>query len=258
MSSTIHRDTAFLNRFRSLWARKRRVELGQVAVTTLLLALLGLGGLAVADYALELDRSTRVIALGAMLGAVVVFAGNSLWRTMRRWSQPTAAAEIEAAFPQLGQSVRTTVQFGAMQVEQVRSEGVATTLVTALAEQTHQRALPLTIDEVKIDLTPPSYTGQPTSTSLDVNLSVLQGTVAKFSFQFDKPVKSAAIVFAPRKQSRDDDDKNEAEVVPLAISPVSGTALAAGVSRGESTSRQSTKPVASSLLKNVTWTPSSE
>ncbi len=380
MSTIINRDTAFLNRFRSVWARKRRVELGQVAVGSLLLALLGLGGLAIADYSLELDRSVRVVALGAMLGAVALFAINLLWRTVRRWSQPTTAAEIEAAFPQLGQSVRTTVQFGAMQVEQVRSEGVASTLVTALAEQTHQRALPLTIEdvvpvkklgliacglaaafvvvagassvdwewrnatsravlsdipyrqlevlpgdqtvdegngltidvaligrtnrdvtlftrpagdveaewterkleeqgseeskttaattvgasvrpqvafvakldrltkpvqyrvtagelespvyqvsirrplrieEVKIDLTPPSYTGQPTSTSLDANLSVLQGTVAKFVIQFDKPVKSASLVLAPRKQPRDDEDKNEPEVVPLNVGHVS-------------------------------------
>ncbi len=385
MSTTMNRETAFLNRFRSVWARKRRVELGQVAVATLLLALIGLGALAIADYSWELDRSVRVVALVATFTAVALFAINSFWRTVRRWSQPTTAAEIEAAFPQLGQSVRTTVQFGAMQVEQVRSEGVATTLVTALAEQTHQLALPLTIedvvpvkklaliacglgaafvllagassvdwewrnatqravlteqpyrqlkvlpgdetvlegngmqinvaligrtnrevtlwtrpagdaeaewterkleeaevrtaevrgqsgsedtqsaaltsaalssrphvafvakldrltkpveyrvtagelespvyqvsirrplriDEVKIDLTPPSYTGQPTSTSLDANLSVLQGTVAKFSIQFDKPVKSASLVFAPRRQPRDDDDKNEPEVVPL-------------------------------------------
>jgi hypothetical protein len=74
---------------------------------------------------------------------------------------------------------------------------------------------PLRIDESKIDLTPPSYTGQPTSTSLDLNLSVLQGTVAKFEIRFDKPVKSASLVLAPRKQPRDDDDKNEPEVVPL-------------------------------------------
>ena len=388
MSMTMNRETAFLNRFRSLWARKRRVELGQVAVTTLLLALLGLGLLAIADYSFELDRLSRVVALGVTLGAVVLFTGSSLWRTMRRWSQPTTAAEIEAAFPQLGQSVRTTVQFGTMQVEQMQTEGVATTLVLALAEQTHQQALPLTIedvvplkrlgliagglavafvvvagassvdwewrnatsravlndvpyrhlevrpgnrtldegagvsidvaligrtnravvlftrpagdddaewterkleetaevshqsikgdgfsaspncvvvpptalgsrsralfvahldrltkpleyrvtagelasatyridirrplriDEVKVDLTPPSYTGQPTSTSLDANLSVLEGTVAKFVITFDKPVKSASIVFAPRKQARDDEDKNEPVVVPLEV-----------------------------------------
>ncbi len=415
MSSTINRNTAFLDRFRSLWVRKRRVELGQVAVTTLLLALLGLGVLAVADYSLELDRTSRGVALGVMLVAVVLYAGNSLWRTMRRWSQPTTAAEIEAAFPQLGQLVRTTVQFGAMQVEQVRSEGVATTLVTALAEQTHQRALPLTIedvvpmkrlvwiacglaaatvvlagassvdwewrnatsravlsdipyrqlevrpgdqtvdegagltidvaligrtnrdvtlftrpagepkaewtereleeagsgvggqgsgetrtrasttgssssrpqavfvakldrltkpaeyrvtagelaspvyridirrplriDDVKVELTPPSYTGQPTSTSREANLSVLQGTVAKFSIQFDKPVKSAALVFAPRKQPRDDEDKNEAEVVPLELGRRQGSGV-----RGRELEQQSSGHTGTTALKSEALT----
>ena len=405
MTNTSNRENAFLNRFRSVWARKRRVELGQVAVNSLLLALIGLGGLVIADYALELDRTVRVIGLGTMCGAVVLFAINALWQTVRCWSQPTTAAEIEAAFPQLGQSVRTTVQFGAMRVEEVQSEGIATKLVMALAEQTHQRALPLTIedivpskrlimiacglaagavllagassmdwqwsnatqrvilneqpyrqlaiqpgdqtvdegaglqihisligrtnrevtlftrpvddvdaewterkleeqgpgdksqatasqsgrfteaptsaapisdalisrphvdfvarldrltkpvqyrvtagelvspvyqvsirrplriDEVKIELTPPSYTGQPTSTSLDLNLSVLQGTVAKFAIQFDKPVKSASLVFAPRKQPRDDEDRNEAEIVPLI--PASLTSVAVELTLSE-------------------------
>ncbi len=373
MNNTTTREAAFLNRFHLVWSRKRRTQLGQVAASSLLLAVVGWGIIAAADYAWELDRTARAIALGTMVLAVLAFAVNSLWRTMRRWNQPTTAAEIEAAFPELGQSVRTTVQFGAMQVEQVESEGIATTLVAALAEQTHQRALPLTIEdvvpskklwwitcglaagvvllagaatvdwqwrnatkravlqeqayrqlevlpghqtvdegggtridvaligrtnrevvlftraagqadaewterkleeglgesnatasasevasprprlgfvakldrltkpveyrvtagelasptyridirrplrieEVKVDLTPPSYTGQPTSASLDANLSVLQGTVANFAITFDKPVKSAALVIAPRKQPRDDEDKNEPEVVPL-------------------------------------------
>src|SRR5262245_7656885 len=124
MFNTPDRDAAFLNRFRSLWSRKRRVELAQVAVSSLLLAVIGLGIIALADYSVELDRWARMIALSAMFVAVTLFATNSLWRTMRRWNQPTTAAEIETAFPELGQSVRTTVQFGAMQVEQVQSEGV--------------------------------------------------------------------------------------------------------------------------------------
>ena len=429
MGTIMNRETAFLNRFRSVWARKRRVELGQVAVTTLLLMLLGLGLLAIADYSFELDRTARAVSLAVMLGAVVVFAGSSLWRTVRRWSQPTTAAEIEAAFPQLGQSVRTTVQFSTMQAEQVQSEGVATTLVTALAEQTHQRALPLTIedvvpvkrlgliacglaaafvvvagaasvdwewrnatsravlsdvpyrqlevrpgdhtvdegagstidvaligrtnrdvalftrpagdadaewterkleeeksevraaeardqkeqsatvaqtsasmttysltstalssrpraafvakldrltkpveyrvtagelasatyrigirrplriDEVKVDLTPPSYTGQPTSTSLDANLSVLEGTVAKFVITFDKPVKSASIVFAPRKQPRDDEEKNEAVVVLLDV----GRALLPVEQSGHSeTTGKSARPTVASIELTLT------
>ncbi|HEY4259666.1 MAG TPA: hypothetical protein VGM98_05895, partial [Schlesneria sp.] len=146
--STINRESAFLNRFRSVWARKRRVELGQVGVNLLLLALLGLGLLAFADYRLELNLSARLAALAALTGMVCLFAAGSLWRRLQHWSQPTTAAEIEAAFPQLGQSVRTTVQFGTMNVEQVQSEGVATSLVTALAEQTRQQALPVPIEDV--------------------------------------------------------------------------------------------------------------
>lgn len=390
---TINHESAFLNRFRSVWARKRRVELGQVSVTLVLLGLLGLGLLAFADYRLELTLSARLAALVALTGAVMLFAAGLLWRSVRHWSQPTTAAEIEAAFPQLGQSVRTTVQFGTMNLEQVKSEGVATSLVKALAEQTRQQALPvpiedvvpvkrlawigivliaiaaafagtlaidwewrnaasraflgndpyrqlevlpgdqtvseggettidialigrtnrevllftrpageagadwtertlqkkdpedgsknsahqgggstdrasalaltsgslstaswpraefvarldrltkpveyrvtagplasviyridirrpLRIDEIKVDLTPPTYTGQPTSTSLDANLSVLEGTRAKFVIQFDKPVKSASLVFAPRRQPVDDEDKNEPEVRPLTL-----------------------------------------
>ncbi len=413
--STINRESAFLNRFRSVWARKRRVEVGQVGVTLLLVALLCLGLLAFADYRLELAFSARLAALVALTGMVLLFAAGSLWRRARHWSQPTTAAEIEAAFPQLGQSVRTTVQFGTMNVEQVKSEGVATTLVTALAEQTRQQALPvpiedvvpvkrlawigvaliaiaaafagalavdwewrnaasraflgndpyrqlevlpgnqtvsegddttidialigrtnrevllftrpaeqveadwterklekrdpedrspnsarqrgrspdpvaalaltseslssaswpraefvakldrltkpleyrvtagplasaiyridirrpLRIDEIKVDLTPPTYTGQPTSTSLDANLSVLEGTQAKFVIQFDKPVKSASLVFAPRRRPVDDEDKNEPEVRPLTLersqlSNRSADAQSRGDSRGSS------------------------
>ena len=360
---------AFLNRFQSVYSRKRRTQLGQVAVSTVLLALVGLGSIAAADYVWELDRSARAVVLSAAIVGVLAFAVNSLWRASRSWGRPKTAAEIEQAFPELGQSVRTTVQFGVMPVEQYQSEGVATTLVAALAEQTHQRALPLTIedvipakrlwmlasgvavgvlllagaatvdwewqnatqravlaessyrslevspgnqtvdegagsqidvsligrtnrevvlwtrsaeqadaewtertleeqsggssealtsssrpravfvakfdrlmkgieyrvtagelaspvyridirrplrmDEIKIELIPPSYTGQAASVSLDPNLSVLQGTVAQFEITFDKPVKSAAIVLAPRKKPRDDEDKNEPEVVPL-------------------------------------------
>jgi hypothetical protein len=391
--STINRESAFLNRFRSVWARKRRVELGQVGATLLLLVLLSLGLLAFADYRLELALSARLAALVGLTVTVFLFAAGSLWRSVKHWSQPTTAAEIEAAFPQLGQSVRTTVQFGTMKSEQVKSEGVATTLVTALAEQIRQQALPLPIedvvpvrrlawigaavlaiaaafaaalavdwewrtaasraflsndpyrqlevlpgnhtvnesgettidialigrtnrevllftrpaeeveadwterkllqrdqedrspnsarqrvrstesatalaltseslpssswpraefvakldrltkpleyrvtagplasvvyridirrplriDEIKVDLTPPMYTGQPTSTSLDANLSVLEGTRAKFLIQFDKPVKSASLVFAPRRQPVDDEDKNEPGVRPLTL-----------------------------------------
>ncbi len=423
-------DTAFLHRFQLVWARKRRTQLGQVAVSSLLLAVVGLGAIAGVDYWWELDRSARTVLLVAASVGVLAFAVNSLWRTVRTWGRPTTAAEIEAAFPELGQSVRTTVQFGAMQVEQVQSEGVRSTLVAALAEQTHQRALPLTIEdvipakrlwmlaagvggaalllagaafvnwewqnatkravlaetpyrslevqpgnqlvdegngtqievalvgrtnrevllwtrgveqvdaewterrleqregeapaeprlseplgsaephgsagaspsrsmpsrprvsfaakfdrltkaieyrvtagelsspvyridirrplrmeEIKIEQTPPSYTGQPASVSLDANLSVLQGTVAKFDITFDKPVKSAAIVLAPRRKPLDEEDKNEPEVVPLRSHHAPrDEPNGDNASTNTNGSQQSTPPDVRLVTRNVTAT----
>ena len=375
-------NDAFFNRFRSLWIRKQRVQLGQLGATVLLLAVVGLGIIAAIDYSFELDRRARSIALGAVAAAISLYALISIWRTTRQWSQPTTAAEIETAFPQLGQSVRTTVQFSTMDVEQVRSDGVATSLVAALAQRTHQQALPLTIEDIvplkklaliaggfvagfvllatasgvdwqwrtatqrtflnetpyrqldvrpgdqiveeggglqiQVSLTgrtnrevvlftreadetgtdwtqrtldpsdagssraaeslaaetsppaahaslsqalfaakldkltkpieyrvtagdlaspvykigirhplrlahaaveqvPPSYICQPTSTTFDLNLSALKGTVAKFAIEFDKPVKSASLVFSPLKQSRDDENRQTPEATPEAI-----------------------------------------
>lgn len=361
-------NNTFLQRFQSVWARQQRVQFGRVVANTLVLALIGLAFLAIADYRWEWPRPVRTAAL--MVAGVMV-AGLGLRSLLRMWQaspQPHTAADIEAAFPELGQSVRTAVQYGRMPEAQVQHEGVATTLVTALVEDTHRRALPLTIedivpsrrlwlaasvlvaglavwglawatdwewrlaterltlaespyrrlevqpgdmlvdegrgaqiaialigrtnrdvllftrptepadaewtertleplkpessasvdssrpqlqfaaqldrltkpleyrvtagelaspvhridirrplriDEVRVDLTPPAYTGQSTSTVLDANLAVLQGTEARYAVRFDKPVKSAELILAPRKVPLDEDDPNLPESLPL-------------------------------------------
>lgn len=379
-------NAPFLNRFQLLWRRKRRVQLGQVLASSLLLALVGVGALVALDYRWELEQTVRSALLGGLLLSVVLFSIRSLWRTVSHWSQPNTAAEIEAAFPQLGQSVRTTVQFGTMRADETASEGVAPTLVTALANETHRRALPLTLEDVlptqrlaflvasviavgalliaatslnwewsyaaqraflheqpyrelivapgnhtvaegdglrveidlvgradrdvvlftrvagsetewlerkveldtavdqsnveaakatvanrsapkalwydkrqrvrfvetlarltkdmeyrvtagelqsptyhvsirrplrmeniQIELTPPEYTGQVASTVDDANVSALQGTSARFVIKFDKPVKAASLVLAPKLQPRDEDDANEPVVIPLKL-----------------------------------------
>ena len=139
MSDTSVHDAAFLIRFRSVWNRRWRAQLGQVLAGAALLAVVGFGCFAAADYVWELDRSSRMTLLVVSIAGLVMFTGYALWRTLRQSSRPTTAAEIEKAFPILGQSVRTTVEFGAMPSEQYQSEGVARTLVAALTEQTHQR-----------------------------------------------------------------------------------------------------------------------
>lgn len=396
-------SASFLDRFDATWARKRRVQFGHVVALTMLLGTAGFGLLALADYVFELEYVVRACGLAVLGCGMVFFGAKSFWMTVQRWSRPMTAAEIEQAFPELGQSIRTTVQFTELQEDEVRSQGVVTNLVSALAEQTEVRTQPLGLDvivpakrlwllttsviaallvfavaagmnwewrtasnrvilaerpyrslmvepgdvlidegagtrirvalvgrtnrdvvlftrpagqrdaewtartleplereenpprgespssgatpanaetsasgdrgadsgrvpnfdpplnipraefvaafdrlmkpldyrvnagdlesqifridirhplklhEVKVELTPPAYTGQSASTSLDPNLSVLQGTVARFFVTFDKQVASASLVLAPRKQARDDGEPNEPEAWPLSF-----------------------------------------
>ena len=141
-------STKFANRFNIVRARNRRVRLCLVLVQTLLIAILGLALLALADFWLELSQLTRVIGVGVVGCLVVVVGGRMLLDVRRQSEQPKTAADIEEQFPELGQSVRTTMQFVQMGSENARSEGVSQSLVMALAERTHQQALPLELASI--------------------------------------------------------------------------------------------------------------
>jgi len=362
---------SFLKRFHTVWARKQRVELGRVGIGVLVWGIVGLALVALADFVFELPRPARVGGLGLVAAGMMTVGVRSLQAFLRRRAQPMTAAEIEAAFPQLGQAVRTSVQYGNLPPGHAASAGVAGTLVEALVDATHQRALPLTIedvvpsrrlwlaagaftagvavwaaawglnwewrlatervllneqpyrrldvqpgavtvdegagteiavalvgrtnrivtlstrpaddpdaawtertldpqpaesetahatadqprmqfalkldrltkpleyraaagelasdiyridirrpvriDEIRVELTPPAYTGQPTATVQDANLSVLEGTVARFAIRFDKAVGSAALILAPRSRLSDDDAPEEPEHRPLVL-----------------------------------------
>jgi hypothetical protein len=69
-------------------------------------------------------------------------------QSVRRWRRTATAAAIEQVFPQLGQRIRTTVQFGPLSSDQLGEAGVATNLVTALEDDTVRRAQPLPLDAV--------------------------------------------------------------------------------------------------------------
>ena len=138
----------FLNRFDRIWSQARRVQLVQALCWGLLFALAGLGLLAAVDYAVELSHLLRLIGLSivgiAAVGLIVALVVASL----RRWRRTATAATIEEVFPQLGQRIRTTVQFGEMSSDEIQHEGVATTLVTALEDDTIKLAQPLPLDAV--------------------------------------------------------------------------------------------------------------
>src|SRR5207249_1197419 len=69
-------------------------------------------------------------------------------RSFRRWQREATAAVIERTFPQVGQRIRTTVQYSALSAGELACEGVAGTLVGALDRDTSRLAEPLPLDAV--------------------------------------------------------------------------------------------------------------
>jgi hypothetical protein len=138
----------FLERFNNLFGRLRRVRIG----TALCLAAVGLlvstALLAALDYRWELSSGIRRSLLGLMVGVVAILLIRYVWMTLRSWSRPTTAAELEDRFPELGQRVRTTLQYGPAPIEAIQASGVAPALVRALAADTDERTQPLELDIV--------------------------------------------------------------------------------------------------------------
>ena len=145
--SSAHQST-FVSRFDRIWAQARRVQLSQALCWGVLTALAGIAFLAALDYWWELPRLARIAALVATGIAAVSVAVVLSIQSVRRWQRQATAAAIEQVFPQLGQRIRTTVQYGELSTGQIESEGVATTLVGALEADTVKRAQPLPLDAI--------------------------------------------------------------------------------------------------------------
>ncbi len=141
-------QSAFVSRFDRIWAQARRVQLSQALCWGVLTALAGVALLAAVDYWWELPRLVRIAALVATAAASVTVAIMLSVQSVRRWQRQATAAAIEQVFPQLGQRIRTTVQYGELSKGQIEGEGVATTLVGALEADTVKRAQPLPLDAV--------------------------------------------------------------------------------------------------------------
>lgn len=138
----------FLKEFRQVARGVRRsrivITLGLAAV----LAACGLGLFAAADTLLVLPREVRQGLL--VLGGV----GLLLWFIARRRDQRWTAVErgtvtdIETAFPELGQRVRTAVQFGSLKGEAVSRLGVAPSLLDAMRSELDRQSSPLDLARV--------------------------------------------------------------------------------------------------------------
>ena len=127
--STVEARSNFVRRFDRIWGQARRVQLSQALCWGLLTALAGVALLAAADYWLELSRPLRLSAVAAIGTASLAVAMLLGFRSVRRWQRNATAAAIERVFPQLGQRIRTTVQFGELSTGQIEESGVATSTV---------------------------------------------------------------------------------------------------------------------------------
>src|SRR5262245_61095358 len=126
----------FVERFDRIWLQARRVQLSQAVCWGVLTALAGIALLAALDYWLELSRPLRRGAIGAIAIGAVAVAAALVVASIRRWKRNATAATIEHVFPQLGQRIRTTVQYGELAPDQIQASGVAGTLVEALETDT--------------------------------------------------------------------------------------------------------------------------
>src|SRR5262249_60351036 len=84
----------------------------------------------------------------AVLGSYFALTVYRIDDSGRFPTRPRTAYELEEPFPELGQSVRTAVQFGGRSDEAIASDGVRTTLVTALEERIDVETTPLPIEAV--------------------------------------------------------------------------------------------------------------
>ena len=139
---------AFVRRFDELRWSIRRAELWHGVFWVLLVAAGGLAALAAADYLLELAWPVRAAGLGGLACVAAWVALRMVFSPWQWWSRPRTAVEIEQRFPQLGQRVRTVIEFSGRAHGEVTAEGVAPALVAALEDDTHLQAQPLDLGAV--------------------------------------------------------------------------------------------------------------
>lgn len=124
------------------------MRLGRVLALGAILAAGAFALLCAADYWLEWPRVARMAGLATLGAGVLAWLGSGVRRHALGLTKPRTAADIERAFPELGQSVRTTVQYATVDAEEIEARGVRGALVGALRDETHARSRSLNFDEI--------------------------------------------------------------------------------------------------------------
>jgi hypothetical protein len=149
VSLTSYENTeTFLDQFEHIRTSLRRSQLLLGLAWTALVAGACLLALAAADFRLELPWAARIGGLSVAFAAVVLTFSWQVLAPARWWSQPRTAAEIEHRFPQLGQRIRTLVQYGVLTDAAIDDAGVTPALVDALSDQIEEQVQPLDLSRV--------------------------------------------------------------------------------------------------------------
>lgn len=141
-------EPRFLRRFERIWSSLRRHQALLGLATTVLAAAAGLGLLAWADHRFEMPRAARALGLATASAATLAVLWRLVVAPLRWWTRPRTAVEIEGRFPQLGQRIRTVVQYAGLGDEAIDSQGVAPGLVGALNEETEAKVGPLPLQAI--------------------------------------------------------------------------------------------------------------
>jgi hypothetical protein len=141
-------ELKFLARFEHVCKSLRRYQLRQGLSWTLLAAALGLAVLTAIDFRWELLWSWRVAGLIACAALTLAVLAVRVIAPLRWWTKPRTAVEIETKFPQLGQRIRTVVQYAPLSEELIALEGATPSLVDALEQDTEIQVQPLPLDQI--------------------------------------------------------------------------------------------------------------
>ncbi len=135
------RAAGLIERLESTRAKMRSFHRVRSLLRTAVVGLAMAGLLAAIDWIWVLRVPTRgfgLLLLAAVIGALL---GYGLIAASRRFGRRDAAAEVETAYPQLGQRVRTTLDYADPDENTMPA---APGLVQALANDTDQRTRPST------------------------------------------------------------------------------------------------------------------
>ncbi|MEX2026470.1 MAG: DUF4175 family protein, partial [Pirellulaceae bacterium] len=133
----------FLSRFDRVVHSYRRACVLQTVFWCLLVLLLTLGAVAAIDFVFEVSRDVRAVATSAILAIAIASLGWLSYRALVRTNDDSVAAKLESDFPELGQAIRTSVQFR----KSVVGAGVSETLVAAMQHDLARRSQELPLHE---------------------------------------------------------------------------------------------------------------